>query len=87
MSFDEKLNNTGEDLAGKAKEAAGDLTGDQELKAEGKVDQVSASLKNVAEDAKEKAHELEDKAKEAASGLGANLKAAADKIKEGFQDK
>lgn len=35
----------GEDMKGRAKEAAGDLTGDEDLQREGKVDQTSASVK------------------------------------------
>jgi uncharacterized protein YjbJ (UPF0337 family) len=39
---------------GRLKEAAGDLTGDQSLKNEGKVDRASGGLKNVIGDAAEK---------------------------------
>jgi uncharacterized protein YjbJ (UPF0337 family) len=39
-----------EDLKGRAKEAAGDLTDDDELKREGKVDRASASIKDKVED-------------------------------------
>jgi uncharacterized protein YjbJ (UPF0337 family) len=37
----------GQKLAGKAKEAAGKLTGDAKLKAEGKADQLAGSAKNA----------------------------------------
>jgi uncharacterized protein YjbJ (UPF0337 family) len=37
----------GQKMAGKAKEAAGKLTGDNKLKAEGKADQVAGSVKNA----------------------------------------
>jgi uncharacterized protein YjbJ (UPF0337 family) len=37
----------GQKLAGKAKEAAGKLTGDNKLKAEGKADQMAGSVKNA----------------------------------------
>ena len=43
--------NKAEDLKGRAKEAGGDLTGDEDLKREGKVDQASASVKDKADDA------------------------------------
>ncbi len=49
-----------EDAKGRAKEAAGALTGDEELKREGKVDQASAS-------AKEKFEKATDKVKDAVS--------------------
>jgi len=35
-----------EDMKGRVKQAAGDLTGDKDLKREGQVDQASASVKD-----------------------------------------
>ncbi len=46
---------------GRIKEAAGDLSGDQDLKNEGKVDQASGGIK-------EKVGDAADKAKDAISG-------------------
>ena len=40
-----------EDMGGRLKEATGTLTGDDELKNEGKVDQASASVKDKVGDA------------------------------------
>jgi uncharacterized protein YjbJ (UPF0337 family) len=40
------MGENGEDLKGRAKEAGGDLTGDKDLKREGKVDQASSSVKD-----------------------------------------
>jgi len=37
----------GQKMAGKAKEAAGKLTGDNKLKAEGKADQLAGNVKNA----------------------------------------
>lgn len=37
----------GQKMAGKAKEAAGKLTGDAKLKAEGKADQAAGGVKNT----------------------------------------
>lgn len=51
----------GEEMRGRAKEAAGDLTGDEELEREGKVDQASASTKD-------KISEVADKVKDAITG-------------------
>ncbi|HSJ44073.1 MAG TPA: CsbD family protein [Euzebyales bacterium] len=42
---------TGEEMKGRAKEAAGTMTGDKKLKREGKVDQASASVKDKVSDA------------------------------------
>ncbi|MGN6299990.1 MAG: CsbD family protein [Angustibacter sp.] len=53
MGADDKLENTGEDLKGKAKEAAGKLTDDERLEAEGKGDQSKADLKNAGETVKD----------------------------------
>jgi len=53
-----------EDLKGRVKEAAGDVTGDQDLKREGKVDQASASVKETARDAMEKVEEGVDGVKD-----------------------
>lgn len=45
---------SGEDLKGRAKEAAGNLTDDKDLEREGKVDQGSASAKDKVDDASDK---------------------------------
>lgn len=47
-------NNKGEELKGRAKEAGGDLTGDEDMKREGKADQASAKVKDAADDAVDK---------------------------------
>jgi uncharacterized protein YjbJ (UPF0337 family) len=44
-----------EDLKGRAKEAGGDLTGDDGMKREGKVDQASSTVKDKVGDAADKA--------------------------------
>lgn len=44
----------GEELKGRVKEAAGDLTGDRGLKREGKIDQGSAATKEKVSEASEK---------------------------------
>ena len=46
MGLDDKIKNTAEDLGGKAKEAAGKVSGDKNVEAEGKVDQVGAEIKD-----------------------------------------
>lgn len=53
-----------DDLKGRAKEAAGDLTDDEDLKREGKADRAAGSVKEKIERAKDKGEEFVDKAKE-----------------------
>lgn len=42
-----------EEYKGRAKEAAGDLTGDEDLQREGKMDQASSRVKEAVDSAKE----------------------------------
>jgi uncharacterized protein YjbJ (UPF0337 family) len=53
-----------DDLKGRVKEAAGDLTDDDDLKREGKTDRAAGSVKEKIEKAKEKGEEFVDKAKD-----------------------
>ena len=53
MGVDDKAANTGQDLGGKVKEAAGKVTGDRDLEAEGKGDQAAASVKQAGEKVKD----------------------------------
>lgn len=53
MGIDDKAQNKAEELSGKAKEAAGKLTDDEQLEAEGKIDQTKANLKQAGEEAKD----------------------------------
>ena len=53
MSSSDKARNTGEGLKGKAKEATGRVTGDRDMEAEGKADQISADLKQAGEKLKD----------------------------------
>jgi uncharacterized protein YjbJ (UPF0337 family) len=46
---------SGDELKGRVKEAAGDLTDDQDLKNEGKVDRASGTVKDKVGDAADKA--------------------------------
>lgn len=48
---DHPRDHKGEEMKGRTKEAAGSLTGDEDLKREGKVDQKSASVKDKVGDA------------------------------------
>ena len=50
-----------DDLKGRAKEAAGDLTDDQSLKNEGKVDRATGGVKDAVGDAGDKAKDVLNK--------------------------
>ena len=49
---------TTDDLKGRVKEAGGDLTGDKELKREGKIDQATGTVKDAVGGASDKAKEI-----------------------------
>ena len=53
MGIDDKIENKAEDLKGKAKEAAGEVSGDDELKSEGETDQTKSDLKDAKENIKD----------------------------------
>jgi len=53
-----------DDAKGRAKEAAGALTDDKDLKAEGKADQVGAKVKDVLGNVKERAENAVDAVKD-----------------------
>jgi uncharacterized protein YjbJ (UPF0337 family) len=53
MSFVDKAKNAAQDVAGKAKEQAGKVTGDKETEGEGKKDQVKSSVKKAGENVKD----------------------------------
>jgi len=53
-----------DDLKGRAKEAAGDLTDNDRLKREGKADRAGGKVKEFLEDAKDKGEEIVDKVKD-----------------------
>lgn len=47
-----------DDLKGRAKEAAGNLTGDKDMEREGKVDQAAASVKDAVSKVADKAKDV-----------------------------
>ncbi|MVA75045.1 CsbD family protein [Auraticoccus sp. F435] len=53
MGADDKLRNKAQEMGGKAKEAAGDATGDRDLQAEGQADQTAGGLKQAGEKVKD----------------------------------
>jgi uncharacterized protein YjbJ (UPF0337 family) len=60
MGIDDKAENKGQDLKGRAKEAAGSLTNDEDLKNEGRADQGEAKLKNAGEKVKDAVSDVKD---------------------------
>ena len=53
MGTDDKMDNTAQDLKGKAQEAMGKVTGDESQQAEGRSNQAAADLKNAGEKVKD----------------------------------
>ncbi|UJP10180.1 CsbD family protein [Microbacterium sp. KUDC0406] len=66
MSAADKMKHTAEDMAGKVKEGAGKLTGNDSLEAEGKMDQAKAAAKKAGDDVKDAAENAADHVKDAA---------------------
>lgn len=60
MGVGDRMENAAEDLGGKAKEAAGKMTDDERLEAEGKAQQTKADLKNAGENVKEAVDDVKD---------------------------
>ncbi|TQK71421.1 MULTISPECIES: CsbD family protein [unclassified Nocardioides] len=53
MGLDDKLSNKTEEMSGKAKEAVGKATDDEDLENEGKVDKAKGNLKQAGEKVKD----------------------------------
>lgn len=60
MSMDDKIKAAAKNVEGKMQEATGEITGDNTMKAEGKLKQAQAAAMNISEDIKEKAQDLID---------------------------
>lgn len=60
MGLEDKIGNKVEDAKGNAKEHTGRVTGDQDLEAEGKGDQASASVKDGVEKLKDAGSDIKD---------------------------
>jgi uncharacterized protein YjbJ (UPF0337 family) len=58
------MDGTTDDVKGRAKEAVGDLTDNQDLKNEGRGDRAAGKAKDVVDDVKDKADDLIDKVKD-----------------------
>ena len=62
------MSNSAENVTGKIKEKAGDVTGNDRLRNEGKTDQASAKIKDAFEHAVDKAEDVVDDVKERIEG-------------------
>ena len=60
MGIDDKAENKGQDLKGRAKEATGSLTGNDELKNEGRADQSESAVKQAGEKVKDAVGDIKD---------------------------
>ena len=58
------MDNDFDQAKGKIKQAVGDLTGNKDLKKEGKVDENAGKVKEFVESTKDKVEDLVDKAKD-----------------------
>ncbi|MBM7366542.1 CsbD family protein [Gordonia hydrophobica] len=68
MSFTDDARNKADDLKGRAKEAAGAVTGDDDLKTEGQADQAEAGLKGKVTEAADKLKDGVDSIKDKLTG-------------------
>ncbi|BAX99786.1 CsbD-like protein [Mycolicibacterium phlei] len=68
MGIADDAKNTAEDLKGRAKEAVGAATGDEDLKAEGQLDQGIAAVKEKLTEAADKLKEGVDAVKDKLTG-------------------
>ncbi|MET9486451.1 CsbD family protein [Nocardia sp. NPDC006630] len=53
MSLNDKIGQKAQEVGGKAKEAAGNITGDDDLRAEGKADQIESGLEKAVDEVKD----------------------------------
>jgi len=58
MGTEDKASNKVQDVKGKVKEAAGKVTGNEDLEAEGKSDQAKSAVKDVGEQVKDAASDV-----------------------------
>jgi uncharacterized protein YjbJ (UPF0337 family) len=58
MTMGDKIKHAAEDATGKAKEAAGKATGNEDLEARGQADQAGASVKQAGDKAKDAAKDV-----------------------------
>ncbi|MBD1821579.1 CsbD family protein [Cyanobacteria bacterium FACHB-DQ100] len=62
MSLEERAKAAAKNIEGKAQEAIGSMTGDQQAQVEGKAKQAEAEMRNAKEDIKDSVKNIVDKA-------------------------
>ena len=60
MADEDRVDGALKNMGGKVKEAAGNVTGDEKLKAEGKADQVAGKVQNAVGGIKDSVREADD---------------------------
>lgn len=63
MGLDDRIKNAAEDLGGRAKEAAGAVSDNEELRREGRMDQMKADIADKVEDVKDRIRDVADDVK------------------------
>lgn len=69
MTLEDKIKATAKDAEGRLQSAAGDITGDKQMKAEGEAKQVQAHLMDAAGNLKDKVQQAAASVGEAIEGL------------------
>jgi uncharacterized protein YjbJ (UPF0337 family) len=60
MPDEDRIDGAAKNIGGKIKEAAGNVTGDEKLKAEGKADQVAGKVQNAVGGVKDAVEDVKD---------------------------
>jgi uncharacterized protein YjbJ (UPF0337 family) len=60
MSGTDHIKHSGEELAGKAKEVAGETTGNEDLAAKGRAEQTAANVKQAGDNVKDAGADIKD---------------------------
>ena len=60
MGLDDKVRNKGQEAKGKAKELIGEMTDNEDLEAEGRIEQAKAHAKQAGEHVKDAAEDVRD---------------------------
>lgn len=74
MSLEDKIKAAAKSMEGKLESAAGELTGDNQMKVEGELKQVQANVMDAAADLKGKAQNVIGGLKDAVSDVVENIK-------------
>ncbi|MEV0293711.1 CsbD family protein [Nocardia sp. NPDC050710] len=74
MSLADRISNKTDELGGRAKEAVGKIIGDDDLRAEGKTDQIRAALMDAAGNVKKAVEDMAEKVKDAVEDVAEKAK-------------